>query len=234
MSSGDVLLDVQSVALIREGRTILHDINLSVLAGEIHALLGVNGSGKSSLAYVIMGCEDYHPDAGRILFAGRDISDLPMHERARMGLTLAWQEPARFDGLPIGDYLTLGRPTIRRDELWEALHAVALDPATYLPRALDRTLSGGERKRIELAAVYAMRPRLAILDEPDSGVDVLSFGDIQQLVRHMARSGCAVLLITHRNDMASIADRASVMNAGTIIITGAAEEARQVYTARRG
>lgn len=234
MPSDDILLDVQGVSLTREGRTILSNVNLSVLAGEIHALLGVNGSGKSSLAYAIMGCEDYHPDTGRILFAGRDISDLPMHERARLGLTLAWQEPARFEGLPVGDYLTLGRPTISREELWEALHAVALDPAAYLPRAVDRTLSGGERKRIELAAVYAMRPRLAILDEPDSGVDVLSFSDIQNLVQRMARSGCAVLLITHRNDMAAIADRASVMNAGTIILTGAPEEARRVYTELRG
>ncbi len=234
MLSSDVLLDVQGVTLTREGRTILHNVNLSILAGEIHALLGANGSGKSSLAYAIMGCEDYHPDAGHILFAGRDIGDLPMHERARLGLTLAWQEPARFDGLPVGDYLTLGRPAISREELWEALHAVALDPATYLPRVLDRTLSGGERKRIELAAVYAMRPRLAILDEPDSGIDVLSFSDIQQLVQRMARSGCAVLLITHRNDMAAIADRASIMNAGTIIMTGAPSEARRVSTERRG
>ncbi len=234
MPSSDVLLDVEGVALTREGRTILHNINLSVLAGEIHALLGVNGSGKSSLAYAIMGCEDYRPDTGNIVFAGRDVSNLPMHERARLGLTLAWQEPARFDGLPIGDYLTLGRPSISREEVWEALHAVALDPMIYLPRALDRTLSGGERKRIELAAVYAMRPRLAILDEPDAGVDVLSFGDIQQVVQRMARAGCAVLLITHRNDMVAIADRASVMNAGSILVTGAAAEARRMYTARRG
>ncbi len=229
MNDNDVLLDVQGVTLVREGRTILRDVDLQVLAGEIHALLGVNGSGKSSLAYAIMGCAEYRPDTGRIVFAGCVVNDLPIYERARLGLTLAWQEPARFDGLPIGDYLTLGRPTMTREELWEALHAVALAPEAYLPRALDRTLSGGERKRIELAAVYAMRPRLAILDEPDSGVDVLSFGDVQHLVRRMARMGCAVLLITHRNDMAAIADRASVMHAGQIIMTGAPEEAQLAY-----
>ncbi len=229
MNDNNVLLNVQRVTLIREGRTILRDVDLQVLAGEIHALLGVNGSGKSSLAYAIMGCAEYRPDTGRIVFAGRVVNDLPIYERARLGLTLAWQEPARFDGLPIGDYLTLGRPTMTREELWEALHAVALAPEAYLPRALDRTLSGGERKRIELAAVYAMRPRLAILDEPDSGVDVLSFGDVQHLVRRIARMGCAVLLITHRNEMAAIADRASVMHAGQIVMTGAPEEARLAY-----
>ncbi|MGQ9549667.1 MAG: ATP-binding cassette domain-containing protein [Roseiflexus sp.] len=220
MNGNNVLLDVQGVTLVREGRTILRDVHLQVLPGEIHALVGVNGSGKSSLAYAIMGCAAYRPDAGEIVFAGRVINDLPIYERARLGLTLAWQEPARFDGLPIGDYLTLGRPAMTREELWEALQAVALAPEAYLPRALDRTLSGGERKRIELAAVYAMRPRLAILDEPDSGVDVLSFGDVQHLVRCMARMGCAVLLITHRREMAAIADRASVMHAGQIVRSG--------------
>jgi len=232
MPNNTVLLDVQGVTIVRAGRTILREVILQVTAGEIHALLGVNGSGKSSLAYAIMGCDGYRPDAGKIVFAGRDIVDLPIHERARLGLTLAWQEPARFEGLPIGDYLVLGRPAMKRDELWEALHAVALAPGAYLLRPIDRTLSGGERKRIELAAVYAMHPRLAILDEPDSGIDVLSLVDVQRLVRRMAEAGSAVLLITHRDEMAAIADRASIMCAGQIVLTGTPAEARIAFAER--
>ncbi|RME81892.1 MAG: ATP-binding cassette domain-containing protein, partial [Caldilineae bacterium] len=95
----DDLLRVEEVTLTREGHTILRDVNLAVRRGEIHALLGLNGSGKSSLAYAIMGCGGYTPDAGHIIFDGQDITHLPIDERARLGLTLAWQEPARFEGL---------------------------------------------------------------------------------------------------------------------------------------
>jgi Fe-S cluster assembly ATP-binding protein len=205
---------------------ILDAVQLQVAPGEIHALLGVNGSGKSSLAYAVMGCADYQPDRGRIVFDGRDITGLPIPERARLGLTLAWQEPARFEGLLVGDYLTLARPDMTRGQLWAALSAVALAPEVYLPRPVDATLSGGERKRIELAAVFAMRARLAILDEPDSGVDVLSLDDIVRLVRRMADDGTTVLLITHRDEMATVATRASLLSAGRIVLTSNPAAAR--------
>jgi Fe-S cluster assembly ATP-binding protein len=131
-TNATAILEALAVSLSREGRTILRDVAVRVARGEIHALLGVNGCGKSSLAYAIMGCADYRLDAGRISFAGRDITELPIHARARLGLTLAWQEPARFEGLLVGDYLTLARPDMTRDQLWAALQAVALDPPAYL------------------------------------------------------------------------------------------------------
>jgi Fe-S cluster assembly ATP-binding protein len=225
---GEELLRAEGVRLAREGRDILCGVDLVVGPGAVHALLGPNGSGKSSFAYVVMGCPGYEPDAGRIRLDGRDLAGLSMTERARLGLTLAWQEPARFEGLTVRDYVGLGAGgDLERIE--EALEAVALAPRAYLPRPVDRTLSGGERKRIELAAVFAMRPRLAILDEPDSGIDVLSQEDVTALIRRMAELGTSVLLITHRDETAAAADVASLLCGGIVVATGDPVEVRAQY-----
>jgi Fe-S cluster assembly ATP-binding protein len=227
------LLQVENLSLTRSGREILRGVNLSLYPGQVHTLLGLNGSGKSSLAYTLMGCEGYTPSAGRILFEGRDLNGLAINERARLGITLAWQEPARFEGIPVGKYVSLGQTNpADREKTTAALEAVALNPKAYGYRSADSTLSGGERKRVELASVYAMRPRLAILDEPDSGIDVLSLGDIAVLIRRLAMEGTAVLLITHRDELAATADVTSIMCAGTVIFTGAPLQARQYFTGR--
>jgi Fe-S cluster assembly ATP-binding protein len=226
------LLQVENVWIDRTGAEILRGANLVVYPAEVHLLLGLNGSGKSSLAHALMGSARYRPARGRILFDGQDITDLSVTERARLGITLAWQEPARFEGLLIGDYVALGMDPPSREGVEEALRAVALAPAAYLGRPVDQSLSGGERKRIELAAVYAMRPRLAILDEPDSGIDVLGVEEVAALMRGMSAAGTAVLLITHRDEMATVADRASLMCGGSIIRSGQVEDVR-AYFARR-
>jgi Fe-S cluster assembly ATP-binding protein len=226
------LLQIEALTLRRDGRPILNQVNLSVYSGQVHALLGLNGSGKSSLAYTIMGCDGYIPDSGRVLFDGRDLAGLSITERARLGITLAWQEPARFEGIPVGRYVGLGMPQPDREQTVAALEAVALPAKIYGSRAADQTLSGGERKRVELAAVYAMRPRLAILDEPDSGIDVLSLVEIEKLIRRMAGDGSAVLLITHREELLATADAASLICAGQILFSGDPQEARQYYRAR--
>jgi len=226
------LLQIERLSLGRNGKQILNDVNLAVYPGQVHALLGLNGSGKSSLAYVLMGCTGYASDTGRILFDGQDITHLPIHQRARLGLTLAWQEPARFEGLPVGKYVSLGMKEFDRGRALAALEAVSLPPRTYAVRPVNDTLSGGERKRVELAAVYAMRPRLAILDEPDSGIDALSLADVGALIRRLAEMGSAVLLITHRDEMADAADVASIMCLGTIIFSGDPAEAQKYYRGR--
>jgi Fe-S cluster assembly ATP-binding protein len=229
---GDVLLRVENLSVERPGAEVLRNVDLTVERAEVHALLGLNGSGKTSLALALMGAEGYEPEQGRILFNGEDISDLSVTERARRGLTLAWQAPARFEGLPVADYLALGMEEPTRERIEEALTAVSLGPRAYLGRALNSGLSGGERKRIELAAVYAMRPRLAILDGPDSGIDVLCMEDIVALVQRMANEGTSVLLITHRDEMTSVADKASLMCAGSVVSSGTPSEVRD-YFARR-
>jgi Fe-S cluster assembly ATP-binding protein len=226
------LLKVEHLSLSRNGKQILRDVNLAIYPGQVHALLGLNGSGKSSLAYALMGCAGYAPDEGRIWFDGQDITPLPIHQRARLGLTLAWQEPARFEGLPVGKYVSLGMQEFDRNRALAALEAVDLSPRAYAVRTVNDTLSGGERKRVELAAVYAMRPRLAILDEPDSGIDALSLADVRLLIRRMAQAGSAVLLITHRDEMTDAADMASIMCLGNVIFSGDAAKAQEYYKRR--
>jgi Fe-S cluster assembly ATP-binding protein len=228
----NTLLKVEDVWVQRPGAEVLRGVNLTVQRGEVHALLGLNGSGKTSLALTLINAGGYEPEQGRILFDGQDITNLSVTERARLGLTLAWQEPARFEGLPVADYLALGMKKPTQERIEEALAAVELSPLAYLGRPVNHALSGGERKRIELAAVYAMQPRLAVLDEPDSGVDVLCIGDIMVLIRRMADEGTSVLLITHRDEMAEVADVASLMCAGTIVNTGTPAEVRSYFAQR--
>ena len=223
------LLEVENLRLEREGKEILRGVDLRVAPGQVFGLLGRNGSGKSTLAYTLMGCAGYVPSSGRIIFDGQDITRHSVTERARLGLTLAWQEPARFEGLKVRDYLGLGMKEASRERMEEALAAVALSPQVYLDRAVDDTLSGGERKRIELAAVYVMRPRLAVLDEPDSGIDVLSLDEIVRLIRRLAERGTAVLLITHRDEMVPVADLAALMCEGEIVRVGDPQEVRRHY-----
>lgn len=228
----EVLLKVEDLRVSRPGVEILRGVNLTVQAGEVHALVGLNGSGKTTLAFALAGSKGYEADSGRVLFSDEDITKLGITERARRGLTLAWQEPARFEGLTAFDYLAMGMAAPARRLVDEALEAVALSPRVYSGRMVDDALSGGERKRIELAAVYAMRPRLAVLDEPDSGVDVLCLSDIMDLVRRMADGGTTVLLITHRDEMAEVADVASLICAGTTVRTGSPTEVRRYFAQR--
>ncbi len=216
------MLQISDLNLVLGGRAILHDLNLQVREAEIHSILGANGTGKSTLAAVIMGLSGYRPTRGQILFYGQEISHLPISERARLGITLTWQEPARFEGLTTAEYLEVSRQHAGSDFLssQECLEKVGLSPARYLRRAVDTTLSGGERRRVELASVLAMKPKLAILDEPDSGIDALSIDNIVDVIRTFARNGTAVLLITHHEEVAAIADRASSLCGGTILKTG--------------
>ena len=226
------LLEVKNVVYGagQDGRTpILAGLSLSIESGEVRALLGTNGTGKSTLAYLIMGCDCYKASSGEITFSGARMNDLSIHERAGFGITMAWQEPVRFEGITVRDYLTLKRPSL---DAAPFLDLVGLAPELYLDRMVDKCLSGGERKRIELASVLALNPKLAILDEPDSGIDMLSLQDILNVLSAFKRNGSAVLLITHREELARAADRASQLCNGTIICSGTPEKVAEHYKAR--
>ncbi|MEF8984288.1 MAG: ABC transporter ATP-binding protein [Bacteroidales bacterium] len=226
------LLRIKNLYVRKNEQNILQNINMDLRKGKIHGLLGVNGSGKSSLAYTLMGCSGYEPDKGRIEFEGQDITKSSITQRARLGITLAWQESARFEGLTTGAYLALGMEKADENHIREALEAVGLSPEWYLNRPVDHTLSGGERKRIELAAVFAMRPKLAILDEPDSGVDTLSLNDISNIIKRMAAQGTTILLITHHDEMMQVADSASLLCQGKIVFSGNPGDTRTYYGKR--
>ncbi len=208
---------------------ILAGLSLDIGQSEVHALLGTNGTGQSTLAYLVMGCEGYRPAGGSISFDGTIIDRLAIHERARMGIAMAWQEPVRFEGITVGDYIRLGR---NKTDPEECLNLVGLAPALYLERTVDKSLSGGERKRIELASILALKPRLAILDEPDSGIDMLSIQDIINVINAFREHGTALLLITHREEISLIADRASQICYGRIICSGSPDRVAEHYKAR--
>ncbi|MHB8121075.1 MAG: ATP-binding cassette domain-containing protein [Desulfuromonadaceae bacterium] len=224
------LLELHNIRFTATNREILAGLTLAIAAGEVHALLGTNGTGKSTLANMIMGCRGYHPQSGEIFFAGTLINALEIHERARLGICMAWQEPARFEGLRVRDYLSLG---VAVETPEAALMLTGLDPALYLERMVDRSLSGGERKRIELASVLALRPKLAILDEPDSGIDMLSTEDIIRVLDNLRNGGGAVLLITHRDEIAAAADRASQICGGRIVSSGSPGQVAADFKSRK-
>ncbi|HEY7321021.1 MAG TPA: ABC transporter ATP-binding protein [Candidatus Binatia bacterium] len=224
------LLEIRNLCFQIDQRKILDELSLEIGENEIHVLLGTNGCGKSTLAYLILGCEGYRPSSGQIIFAGNKIDSLKIHERAQLGITLAWQEPARFEGISVADYLSLGQQT---GDLFEYVIRVGLSPEQYINRMVDKTLSGGQRKRIELASVLALKPRLAILDEPDSGIDMLSVKEIVDVIYSFKEFQASVLLITHREEIARIADRASQLCGGRIVFSGSPSEVAEHYKTRR-
>jgi len=156
------------------------------------------------------------------------LNTLSLHERACLSITMAWQESARIVGLAVADYIALGRAEVDPAAL---LERVGLSPDDYLHRMVDKVLSGGERKRVELASVLALQPALAILDEPSAGIDLLSVSEVVDVIRDFKQAGASVLLITHQEEIARIADRASQLCGGKIVLTG---EPGQVADAYRG
>lgn len=218
------MLRVENLFLNLNGKPIIDGLSLDVDKGEIHGVLGENGTGKTTLAYLIMGANGYQATEGRIMFEGQDISGLSVSQRAKKGISLAWQEPARIEGLGVRDYLNLSGNNPGIEQIKHCLLMVGMEPERYLDRDVDNTLSGGERKRIELASIIAMQPKLAILDEPDSGIDIVSLPSILDGIVEMNKQGASVLLITHSEQVVEIAHRVSVMCAGRILRTGKPEE----------
>jgi len=220
----DGILQVKNLSLIKDKKEIIKNFNLSAERYSISAVIGINGAGKSSLAYVLMGLKGYKPDSGAIYFNSKNITEFSITDRAQLGMTLAWQNPSLFEGLTVKDYIQVAVKNKSLNIVKDSLYRVALDPSIYLHRIVDKSLSGGERKRIELAAVFAMRPKLAILDEPDSGIDAISLDKIIHLIKDFKKVGSTVLLITHRDKVAEIADRAFLICNGEIIKEGPTKE----------
>jgi len=225
-----LLIEIKGITFHAGDKKILDDFSMTIEDSEVHALLGTNGTGKSTLAYLIMGCEGYMPTSGEIVFEGKSINDLKIHERAKLGITMAWQEPVRFEGIAVRDYLELKDKHI---DPAHYLEMVGLHPELYLNRMVDKSLSGGERKRIELASILALHPKLAILDEPDSGIDMLSTQDIVNVINAFKEHGSSVLLITHREEIVIIANKASQICNGKIVCSGNPDKVAEYYKSRK-
>ena len=219
-------LAVERLAKSYQRRTVVRDVSLSVAQGETVGLLGPNGAGKTTVFYMITGL--IRPDAGRILIDGFDVTHLPMYRRARLGIGYLPQEASIFRGLTVAQNvmaileLTEPNKTARRDALAELLAEFGL---SHLAKAPATSLSGGERRRVEIARALASRPDFMLLDEPFAGVDPIAVADIQALVRQLTERGIGVLITDHNvRETLGLIDRATIIAAGEVLAEGTAEE----------
>jgi Fe-S cluster assembly ATP-binding protein len=222
--TADVILSTRELSVSLGGSKILDSFTVDFWAGHVHAVVGPNGAGKSTLASTLMGLSGYAHATGEIVYRGEPLIGKRVDERARAGITLGWQEPARFEGLPVSRFIAAGARDSSEKNPRRVLDQVGLDPRRYLDRAVDRTLSGGERKRIELASILAMEPKLVMMDEPDSGIDVDALNRIFDAIRHLRRSGATVLLITHSQAVLEQAEHAFLICCGRLIEKGSIEK----------
>ena len=222
-------------------RLVVDNVGLAVRSGEIVGLLGPNGAGKTTSFYMIIGL--IACDAGTVQIDLDDISDRPMHLRARAGLGYLPQEPSIFRHLSVRDNVMAileTRPGLSRAERERRLRSLLDD--LQVSRLADRrgdSLSGGERRRVEIARSLATEPRFMLLDEPFAGVDPISIGEIQQIIRYLSERGIGILITDHNvRDTLRICDRAYIVNEGTIIAKGTPEavlrdrRVREVYLGR--
>ncbi|MFZ8887130.1 MAG: LPS export ABC transporter ATP-binding protein [Steroidobacteraceae bacterium] len=219
-------------------REVVRDISLSVAAGEVTGLLGPNGAGKTTAFYMIVGLVP--ADGGRIELDGRDVTHLPMHERARLGLGYLPQEASVFRRLSVADNLLAileTRPGLKREERARRMESL-LDELNigHVRDTLGMSLSGGERRRVEIARALAAEPRFMLLDEPFAGVDPLAVGDIQRIVRQLAERGIGVLITDHSvRETLGICGKAFIVAEGSVLASGtpaqilADPKVREVY-----
>ena len=219
-------------------REVVADFGLTLQPGEVVGLLGPNGAGKTTCFYMIVGL--VAADAGTIELDGKDITAQPMYQRAKLGVGYLPQEPSVFRKLSVADNLRLVL------ELREDLDSAGIErelaslldelQITHVSDQLGASLSGGERRRVEIARALAARPRLMLLDEPFAGVDPISVGEIQRIVKHLKDRGIGVLITDHNvRETLGICDRAYILNAGSVLAQGAPDallanpDVRRVY-----
>ena len=222
------MLKLENIRYSKNSTEIIKGINMEFEKGRVYCIVGNNGVGKSTIGYIIMGLSDYKPQEGKILLDGEDITQLGPTQRAKKGITLLWQEPARFEGITVENYLKLNK-NISKDEIEEALKLVNLEPAKYMKRYVDKKLSGGERKKVELASCILLKPDYLIMDEPDSGIDIMSLDMIVNVINYMKERGSAVIVITHRKEIALNCGYSYLICAGRVFLEGKSEKIVEYY-----
>lgn len=232
------LLRAQGLCKRYRGRDVVDDVSLQVRSGEIVGLLGPNGAGKTTSFYMIIGLAK--PDTGSIHLGERDITNLPMHARAQLGLGYLPQEASVFRKLSVADNIMAilqVRKDLNRDQrkarLVDLLDELSIG---HIRDSQGMSLSGGERRRVEIARALAAEPSFILLDEPFAGIDPISIGDIRSIVRHLQDRGIGVLITDHNvRETLSICERAYILSQGKVIAEGdrdsvlANEEVRKVY-----
>lgn len=209
----------------KEEKEILHNINLTIDENKFVVITGPNGGGKSTLAKLIVGIEK--PTSGQILFNGTDITDMSITDRAKLGISFAFQQPVRFKGIHVLDLIRMaaGKEMSAADACMY-LSEVGLCAKDYINREVNASLSGGELKRIEIATVLARGTKLSVFDEPEAGIDLWSFQNLIQVFERMQAKiqDSSILIISHQERILNIADEIVVIADGAIIKTGAKDE----------
>lgn len=218
------ILHVNNLTLTLSGKNILNNITADFQEGYIHAVVGPNGAGKSTFAYTLMGLSGYRDFHGEIFFKGESLKDLSIDKRARKGITLGWQEPARFEGLTVEKFIKVSAKDKSPENINRVLQSMGLDPRVYARRAVDKTLSGGERKKVEMASILAAEPKFVLLDEPDSGIDVSSLENIFAALKLLKSRGATIALITHSMTVLKQAEHAFLFCGGRIVDEGNIEK----------
>lgn len=232
-------LEIRNLHAGIEGKEILNGVNLTVRQGEVHALMGPNGTGKSTLAYVLMGHPNYEVSEGEVIFGGQNILELDPDERSRMGLFLAFQYPVAIPGVSVANFLRTAVNSRRkaenpedkgipipefRDMLKEKMDMLKMDHA-FAGRYLNEGFSGGEKKRAEILQMAALQPEIAILDETDSGLDIDALRIVSDGVNALRGADLGVLVITHYQRILNYIkpDNVHIMLGGKIVESGGPE-----------
>ncbi len=234
-------LSVENLGKQYEGRPVVRGVSLSIQRGEVVGLLGPNGAGKTTCFYIIIGL--IRPDYGTILLNEQDITELPMYRRARLGLGYLPQEASIFRGLTVEQNIRAVLEVVeksfpRREELLEQL--LGEFSITHLRRTPSLALSGGERRRVEIARTLASRPDFVLLDEPLAGIDPIATNDIRDLIKHLKERGIGVMITDHNvRETLDIVDRAYIIHDGMVLMDGipadivGSEDVRRVYLGDR-
>lgn len=235
VSEGDAGLQVRNLRKSYRKRPVIRDVSLELGRGEVVALLGPNGSGKTTCFYAIAGL--IPPESGQVIVDGRDVTKLPMYRRAKLGIGYLPQEVSIFRGMTVEDNITsiLEITTSDRHKRRERLEELLSDfSIEHLRRASALSLSGGERRRVEIARSLAANPKYLLLDEPFAGVDPIAVADIRTLVTDLKKRGIGVLITDHNvRDTLQIVERAYILHDGAVLMSGTTDEVVNDENVRR-
>lgn len=238
MTAPKPILQIKDLHVAVEGKQILHGVNLTVNAGEVHALMGRNGSGKSTLSYTLMGHPRYKVTAGEVLYLGEDLLSLPTDERSRKGVYLAFQYPVAIPGVSVSNFLRASVKARRgqdvpvkefRKELKALMSRLGVVD-DFLSRYVNDGFSGGEKKRLEILQMALLKPVLGLLDETDSGLDIDALKTVSEGINALAAPDNAILLITHYQRMLNYITPGfvHVMQDGQIVKSGGSDLAKEL------